>query len=167
MPSAWLSDWRADLQVALFVLGLTVALGGPAGLLWSAIAPHADVVIGEGRVLFADGVTEDFIAADAFFGGVCVALGIVIGALAWRFARAAGPFVVVALALGGVVAAFLAAEVGMLTGQQELQAAVDASRAGTYQANVALKADLALLLWPTAALATFLTLLMSRPDQRG
>ena len=163
-PMAWLSRWREDGIVSLFTLGLCVLLGAPAGLVWTALAPHAAVVINANGANFADGVTEDFIGADVWFAAVVVVFGIVTGVLAWWQARGAGPFVVLALAAGGLLAALVASHVGTLPGKAALQAAASAGRAGDYTANVALQARLLLLLWPTAALAAFLALVLSKPD---
>ncbi len=161
---AWLSRWREDGLVFLFTLGLCVLLSAPAGLLWSALAPHAAVVINANGANFADGVTEDFIGADVWFAGVAVGFGLLTGVLAWWLARGSGPFVVLALAVGGLLAALAAAAVGKQPGQAALQAAVSAGRAGDYVANVALQAKLVVLLWPTGALAAFLALVLSKPD---
>ncbi len=157
--------YREEGVTGLFTLAVCVLLGAPAGLLWSALAPHAKVVINANGANFADGITEDFIAADGWFAGVVFVVGLLTGVLAWWLARGSGPFVVVGLAVGGLIAAFVAAEVGMRPGQAALQAAAQAGRAGNYMANVALQADLAVVLWPVGALASFLTLVLSRPDQ--
>lgn len=160
-----LQTYREDAVTGLFTLAVVVLLGAPTGLLWSALAPHAKVVINANGANFANAITEDFIAADGWFAAMVLVVGVLTGALAWLCVRGAGPFVVVALAVGGLLAALVAAEVGMRPGQAALQAAAQAGRAGNYVANVALQSNLAVVLWPVGALASFLTLILSRPDQ--
>ena len=167
MPSLLvrLPPYRDDAVAVLFTLAVVVLLGAPTGLLWSALAPHAKVVIDANGANFADAITEDFIAADAVFAGLILVVGLFTGVLAWLLARGAGSFVGIGLAAGGLLAALVAAEVGMRPGQDALQAAAQAGRAGNYVANVALQSNLVVVLWPVGALASFLTLVLSRPDQ--
>ena len=155
----------ADLAAGYFTLAGSVLLGAPMGLLWSELAPHARVVISAGGATIADGATEVFVAADGWFLAVCVAIGVLTGFLAWLVARRSGPFVVVALAIGGLLGAWIASEVGMRPGQDELRAAAAAGIQGEYVANVALQATQVLLAWPVAALGTFLALVASRADE--
>jgi len=157
--------WRIDLVPAAFVAGMTVLLGAPAGVIWSALAPHARIAISASGATFADGATEVFVAGDGWFLGVCAAAGLLSGLLAWLGARRSGPYVVVALAVGGLLAAYVGAKVGRRIGQDELRAAAAAGRPGTYVANVALQAKQAVLVWPIAALATFVALVASRADE--
>ena len=159
------SRWRRDALTGFFVAAVSVLLGAPAGLLWSTLAPHARVDISREGASFADGVSEVFVAADGWFLGVAVVVGIASGVLAWLFARAAGPVTVVALAVGGLLAALVAAEVGQRLGQDVLLQAAAGGVSGRYVANVAVQAEQVLLGWPIAALATFLALVISRVDE--
>jgi hypothetical protein len=157
--------WRADLVPAAFVAACTVLLGAPAGLLWSALAPHAHIAISASGATFADGATEVFVAGDGWFLAVCAVAGLLSGFLAWLGARRSGPYAVVALAVGGLLAAYVGAKVGRRIGQDELRAAAAAGRPGTYVANVVLQAKQAVLAWPVAALATFVALVAGRRDE--
>jgi len=157
--------WRTDVVTAAFVAGVTVLLGAPVGLLWSALAPHARIAISASGATFADGATEVFVAGDGWFLGICAVAGLVTGFLAWLGGRRSGPYVVVALAVGGLLAAYVGAKVGRRIGQDELRAAAAAGRPGTYVANVALQAKQAVLVWPIAALAMFIALVASRADE--
>lgn len=163
---ARVSTWRHDALTGFFVAAVTVLLGAPAGLLWSALAPHAGVDISSAGATFSGGVTaETFVAADAWFLAVGVALGLVTGVLAWVFARGSGPVTVVALTVGGLLAALVASKVGMRIGQDALREAAAGGVSGRYVANVAVQAQTVLLGWPIAALAAFLTLVVSRADE--
>jgi hypothetical protein len=79
--------------------------------------------------------------------------------------RYAGPFVVVALAVGGLVAAYVASKVGVRIGQDALQSAVQSGRPGTYTSNIALQTKAALVGWPLGAVAAFAVLVGSRVDE--
>jgi len=162
-----LQSYREEVVTGAFTAAVCVLLGAPVGFLWSALAPHAKVVITSDSPIpnYAEGLTEDLIAADGWFAGVVLVAGLLTGVLAWWLARGSGPFVVVALAVGGLLAALAAAKVGMLPGQAALQAAADAGRPGNFVANVNLQTNLAIVLWPVGALASFLTLVLSRPDE--
>lgn len=154
-----------DLTSAFFVAAVSVLLGAPVGLLWSAVAPHARIDISAAGASFADGATEVFVAADGWFLGLTLLVGIVLGGLTWLLARGSGPYVVVALAVGGLVAAYVASKVGMRPHQDALRDAAAAGRQGRFVANVALQAWQVMVAWPVAALATFLTLVAARPDE--
>ena len=164
---AWVVARREDLLTALFTMAVCVLIGAPAGLIWSALAPHARVVIDADGARIANGVSEVFVAADGWFLGVALVAGLVTGFLTWLVARGSGPFVVAALAIGGSLGGLVAAEVGMRPGQDALQQVAQAGRAGEYLANVALQAQPAVLIWPVAAMAVFLTLVLSRVDEIG
>lgn len=152
----------ADAAAGVFTAAVSVLLGAPAGLLWSAFAPHARISITAEGATFADGASEVFVAADGWFLGIGLVIGVLSGFLGWLVARRSGPFVVVGLAVGGLLAALVAAKVGMRVGQDELRTAAASGAAGTYTANVAVQAMQVVLAWPIGALATFLALVASR-----
>ena len=156
---------RRDLVAGVFVAAVSVLLGAPAGLLWSALAPHAHIAISASGATFADGATEVFVAGDGWFSGVALVVGLLSGVVTWLVARRSGPYAVLGLAVGGALAAYVAAKVGRRIGQDELRAAAAAGVPGTYVANVALQATQVVLVWPIAALASFLALFVARPDE--
>jgi hypothetical protein len=159
--------WRDDLLAGSFTTAIVVLLGAPVGLLWSALAPHAHVSVNAAGATVVDGATEVFIAGDGWFIGITLLVGVVTGVLAWLLARGSAPFVVVGLAVGGLLAAYVASKVGIRLGQDSLQAAVHGGRSGTYVANVALQAHVAVFVWPIGALVAFATLVVSRADEIG
>lgn len=156
---------RADGLVGLLTAAVVVLLGAPAGVLWSALAPHATVVVRGDQAFIADAETEVFIAGDGWFVAITLLLGLTAGVLAWLVARRSGPAVVVGLAVGGAIAAYVAARVGTRIGQDELIALLRSRRPGTYVGNVALQAKTALAAWPLGAVAAFATLVASRADE--
>jgi hypothetical protein len=162
--------WREPLTpYALAGVGTAVALlllGAPVGLLWSAVSPHAGVVIrGKDDAGFTDPFGEDLIGSEVRFVAVGLVVGVLCGLLAWRFGRRWGPAVVVALALGGLGAAAVAAEVGQRPGRSDLRAALaEGTPAQALEANVRLRAKEALVAWPVGSLAGFLVPLLYRRD---
>lgn len=157
-----LGDAFAGLATAAF----TVLIGAPLGLLWSAVAPHSHALVEAGGAAFvADAETEVFIAADGWFLGLTLLVGVLTGVVAWLVARRSGPFVVVGLLVGGLLASYVASKVGVRIGQDALKAAIRSARPGTYTSNIALQTKIALVAWPLGALAAFGTLVASRVDE--
>lgn len=156
---------RSDLLTGLFAAAVVILLGAPVGLLWSAVAPHSHAVVEAGGAYLADAQTEVFIAGDGWFLGLTILVGVVCGVLAWLAGRTSGPVVVVALAVGGLAAAYVASRVGVRIGQDALRAAVRSGQPGTYTSNVALQTKAALVGWPLGAVAAFATLVASRVDE--
>ncbi|MCU1674532.1 MAG: hypothetical protein JWN77_2645 [Frankiales bacterium] len=154
-----------DLVSGFFVTAVSILLGAPVGLLWTALAPHARIDISAAGASFADGASEVFVAADGWFLGIALVAGIVLGLLTWLTARGSGPYAVLGLFLGGLVAAYVAAKVGMRPHQDALRDAAAAGQQGRFVANVALQAWQVVVAWPVAALGTFLTLVAARPDE--
>lgn len=157
--------WREDAVVGLFTVAACVLLGAPLGLAWAALAPHAHVVIDANGPNVVDGATEVFIAADGWFLGLTLLAGILTGVLGWLVARRSAPVVVVALTLGGVVAAYVVSLVGARIGREALLMDLRGGRYGTYLANVALQSKQAILAWPLGAVAAFATLVLSRVEE--
>lgn len=154
-----------DLLAGVATTALTVLLGAPLGLLWSAVAPHSHALVEAGGAYISDAETEVFIAGDGWFFGLTLLVGIATGVVAWFVARRSGPFVVVGLFVGGLLASYVASRVGLRVGQDALAAAVHSGRPGTYTSNIALQTKTALVAWPLGALAAFGTLVASRVDE--
>jgi hypothetical protein len=165
LPRSASSRRLEDALTGLFAAAVVVLLGAPLGLLWSTVAPHSHAVVEAGGAYISDATTEVFIAGDGWFLGLTILAGVVCGALAWLVARASGPFVVVGLAVGGLIAAYVASQVGVRIGQDALRAAVQSGRPGTYTSNIALQTKAALVGWPLGAMAAFTVLVGSRVDE--
>lgn len=145
-----------DAKVGLLTLVVTVLVGAPLGLLWAGLAPRVDVVVTGENVNLTEAYGDAFIAADGFFLGAVLLAGLVGGLLAWRFGAAHGPVTIVALTVGGLVAAYIARTVGEQVGLETLRDAVRAGGQGAFQLNLELKADSALLGWPVSSLVAYL-----------
>jgi hypothetical protein len=168
------SRWRDDLPAAAAVTVGSVLLGAPFGLLWSALAPRVRVGFSaEGPVAPDLESTKAFIGADGSYLLVMVAAGLVCGALAWWLARRSGPWTVAGLAVGGFLAALVAARVGVLPGAHDALVALRHGKAGHPSIDLYLgrlhgdqphlRATWAAVGWPVGALLAFLVGSLLRP----
>jgi hypothetical protein len=170
------SRWREDLMTAAGIVVASVLLGAPAGLLWSLVAPRLTVGVNDGGVSVSNlESTKAFVGADGSYLVVMLVLGLVCGTLAWRFARRSGPWTVLALTVGGVLAALIAASVGLRPGAHH---AIEALRQGSsFRGSVdlylgkrtgdslSLRAPWAAVAWPVGALGAFLVGGLRRPEE--
>jgi membrane associated rhomboid family serine protease len=154
----------------------SVLLGAPAGLIWAHVAPHLTAEVGDqGPFVPNLSSTKAFIGADGSYLVVMLIVGILCGALAWRFARRSGPWTVLALVVGGVVAALIAASVGLRPGAHQ---AIAALREGSpfrgkvtfflgrsTKDGLVLRAPWAAVAWPVGALVAFLVGALRRPEE--
>jgi hypothetical protein len=111
------AELRADRRSALTLTGLLLLAGLPAGLLWWALAPRAQFeVTVDGPVVLGRPSAELLAADDGVFTLVLAGLGLVAGGIGWALRRRRGVATVLALALGTLLAALLAWQVGELLG---------------------------------------------------
>jgi hypothetical protein len=118
--------WRDAVPAvvaALAVAAGTAALGVVAGLGWAAVAPRALLVMtAPGAAALVNTETTAFIAADAAFCLVCLAGGVISGALGYLFAvRKRGPLAMAGLLAGALAAAFVTRWVGEHSGLATFQ----------------------------------------------
>lgn len=169
--------WPADALQALGVVVGMVLLGAPIGLLWSAIAPRLQFEVSDrGVEVLGPETSESFIGADGTYVLVIFGAGLVCGFLAWWLARRSGPWAVLALAVGGVLAALVAARVGLLPGKEEALAALQpgTQERGTFELflgsraegtdDLHLRSAWAAVAWPVGALVAFLGCALAQAD---
>jgi hypothetical protein len=140
------------------IVGLAV-VGVPAGVVWNAVAPHAEGEIVEEGVDLVDPATKAFIGADAVFMIVMAVVGVMAGVVAWRLGRRYGPAVSIGLALGGLAASYVAWKVGWGLTHGAVLHWADTAPVGARRALfVDLGAKGALCAGPLAAVLTHLAL---------
>jgi hypothetical protein len=116
------AELRADLPGSLGVTGVLLLCGVPAGLLWWGLAPRARFqVTQDGPVVIGRPSAELLVADDGVFTLVLAGLGLLAGVVAWRLRRRRGVAVLLALALGTLLAAVLAWQLGELLGPPPTQ----------------------------------------------
>jgi hypothetical protein len=175
-PTPISSRHRTDLRAfGLIVVG-SVLLGAPAGLIWSHVAPRLTVTVTQDGVS-ADNLesTKAFIGADGSYLVVMLVMGLICGGLAWWLARRSGPYTVAALVVGGVLAALIAASVGVRPGQAQAIAALKdgTSFRGTTELflgirhgdGTQLRAPWAAVGWPIGAMLVFVVGGLWKPEE--
>jgi ABC-2 type transport system permease protein len=147
------------------VVTVAVALGGVLlGVLWWWLAPHVplvgDVVDKSWVVYLKDSEGEQAVGVDGTFTLLAVAFGVLSALVVFLLRRRGGVPLVAALALGGLLASFLAWRLGMWFGPTKdvLAHAKAVGKGVTFSAPLKLGAKGALLAWPVAALVVHLGL---------
>ena len=155
LPDNFRADARTGIAVAL---GL-VLLGAPTGLLWAALAPHAQVrIVSQDSVSYLDPEPRAFLGADLSFLLIGLMVGLLAGLLVWRLAGRRAPGAVVGLVLGGLLASWIAARTGARVGRPEFLAALQAGRPAIVGQSLSLLAKQCLVGLPLGALAGFMAL---------
>jgi hypothetical protein len=156
VPALAKPDVRTQAVLGLRVAAALVLGGGLIGLVWRFVAPVAQVRIESTGGYFVD--PEQYVAADAWFAGLCLVAGVVAGLVAWRLLRRVPLAAVLGLAGGGIVGAFIAREVGQLLGHVDGNAAVRLPVGTVTGVSLQLQASAALVVLPVAAVGTWLVL---------
>jgi hypothetical protein len=145
---AWL---RPAILVFLATVAASALLGLLAGLIWSAVAPRALLVVqGRGVAFVANPETTAFIVADAWFCLLTALGGLMCGAAGYLLAiRRHGAVALAGLLAGGVAASWLAMWVGQQQGLALFRSRLAASPAGTrLREPLMLGGHGALAFWP-------------------
>jgi hypothetical protein len=155
---------KTELREAAVITVLVAVTGVLLGLLWVWLAPRVplvgDVVDGSWVVYLKDTEGEQAVGVDGTFSLLAVACGALSAVAVFVWRRRGGVPLVVALALGGLLASLLAWRLGIWLGPSEdvLARAQDAGKGVTFSAPLKLGTKGALLAWPLAALLVHLGL---------
>lgn len=156
----------ADLVTATLVAVGCVLLAAPAGLVWSALSPRLTVRLGPDGPSPVGVEGKALVGADGSFLAVILVAGVLTGGLAWLLARRAGPWTVLGLLVGGLVAAKTAGLVGVMPGRAHVRALLhDPHASGVVELYLRLRAPWSVVGWPVAALVTFVTAALRRPEE--
>jgi hypothetical protein len=146
---------RSRLRRALLALIAAVAasalLGLLIGLIWSAVAPRAVLVVqGRGAAYVLNSETQAFIVADAWFCLLAAVAGLICGVAGYLVAvRRYGALALTGLLVGGVAGSWLAMWIGQQQGLAGFRAQLVTSPAGTrLHQPLALGGHGALAFWP-------------------
>ncbi|MBU7599585.1 hypothetical protein JGS22_018645 [Streptomyces sp. P38-E01] len=143
----------------LALVAVPVALCGVLlGLLWWWLAPNVPYLSDGKQAFLLNSEGEDSVSVDGVYVALAAGLGLLSGVLVFLLRRSGGIGVVVGLALGSALAAFLGRVVGSLLGPSGDLAAVAAEtgRGKSFDGPLELHATIALLVWPLAALLAHL-----------
>ncbi|MFC7216684.1 DUF2567 domain-containing protein [Streptomyces polyrhachis] len=151
---------RAEVVEAL-VLTVVIAVSGLLlGYLWELLAPRVPLIVRAGNVLLADSEAEHAVAIDGTFALLGLAFGALWAAGVFLWRRRGGVPYVLALAVGGLLGALLAWQVGVWLGPTEdvVAHARAVGEGKIFDAPLQLKAKTALLAWPLGAMLVQLLL---------
>lgn len=142
----------SDLRGAAVMAAILGALGGPVGLLWAWLAPHATAARSDGVAVYVGFNNEVFIASDATLGLMGVVIGVVAGVAGYLWRSKRGPWMAVGLAIGGAAGSLLAAFVGHQIGLSTFNRLINEAQAGVqFSVPVVVRAQGVLLLEPLVA----------------
>ncbi|WP_308313087.1 ABC transporter permease [Streptomyces sp. ISL-1] len=153
-------ELRTDLRDAAVVLVAVTILGVALGLLWLWLAPRVPLISNDRAVFLKDTEGEEAVAADGTFVLLALAFGAVSAAAVFWIRRRGGIALVVALALGGLLASLLAWGIGVWFGPTHdvVAHAREVGEGVTFDAYLELRAKGSVLAWPVAAMVVHLGL---------
>lgn len=149
-----------ELRGAAVIAVGSVVAGLLFGAMWVWLAPRVPLIAQDGAVLLRDSESEHTIAIDGTFTLIGLGFGAALAALAFLWRRRGGIALVLALAIGGLLASLLAWRFGIWLGpSQDVAARAKSFGEGKpFDAPLVLNAKGALLAWPVAAMITHLLL---------
>ena len=145
------SRLRWALLALIATAAASVLLGLLTGLIWSAVAPRALLVVqGRGVAYVLNSETNAFIVADAWFCLLTAVAGVICGLAGYLVAvHRYGALPLVGLLLGGVAGSWLAMWIGQQQGLARFRAQLVTSPAGTrLREPLMLGGHGALAFWP-------------------
>lgn len=132
-------------------MAASALLGLLAGLVWSAVAPRALLIVqSRGVAYVVNSETSAFIVADAWFCLLTAVAGLICGVVGYLVAvRRYGATAMAGLVIGGVAGSLLAMWVGQQQGLARFRALLAVSPAGTrLREPLTLGGHGALAFWP-------------------
>ncbi|SOD58627.1 hypothetical protein SAMN06297387_101243 [Streptomyces zhaozhouensis] len=113
-------DWAEEIrQLALVAVPVAVVTAVALGLLWAWRAPRVPLELRGDEVLLANSEGQQAIAADGAFLLLGLGVGAVAGLVTFLARRSGGVAVVIGLATGAVLGAWLAWQLGMMLGPSD------------------------------------------------
>jgi hypothetical protein len=157
-----------DLRDGVIVLVAVTVCGLALGALWLWLAPRVPLYSDGSSIYLKEPEAEQAIGADGWFTLLGLGMGLLTAAGVYRWRRTGGAPLVLGLAIGGVLASFVAWRMGVLLGPPH-NVVAHAKQAGVnkvFYAPLQLHAKGALLAWTAAAMAGYLSLLsLFTPDR--
>ncbi|QDQ97842.1 DUF2567 domain-containing protein [Tomitella fengzijianii] len=152
------------------LVGIGCALAGVlGGVVWGLLAPGRTQVVAHGGLLLSVDMSANHeFDALAIFVWISVVVGVVSGAAAWAWRSIRGPLTALAVIVGGVAGAWLAAGMGDLVAQSRFDWP-GASELDSMVGQVVVQAPsvelwIALVMQPLAAGLVYLVAVLLAPD---
>ncbi|MGW7468720.1 ABC transporter permease [Streptomyces xantholiticus] len=154
------AELRKDLRDSALVLVAVTLAGVALGLLWLWLAPRVPLISNREGVFLKDTEGEAAIGADGTFVLLAVGLGALSAVAVFLFRRRGGMALVLALAVGGLLASLLGWGIGVWFGppRDVVAHAREVGEGVTFDAYLELGAKGALLAWSVAAMVVHLGL---------
>lgn len=122
---------RARARAVVTMAVASVLAGALAGVVWGLIAPGQHLFVSDGQhVLSIDRDSNNVFVAIGLFVLITALAGVACGAIAWAWRSARGPEMALAVTVGGLAGAWLAAGIGGLVASARLGWAGDGAMAG-------------------------------------
>ncbi|MCX4968773.1 ABC transporter permease [Streptomyces sp. NBC_00654] len=154
------TDLATELRQAAVVMVLVALTGLGLGLLWLWLAPRVPLISDDTAVFLKDSEGEEAIGADGTFVLLALLFGAVTAGAVVLFRRRGGIWLVVGLALGGLLGSLLAWGIGVWLGPTSdvVAHAREVGKGVVFDAPLELHAVGAVLAWPIAAMIVHLGL---------
>jgi len=139
-------------SVVVYVAGL-LAIGLTAGLLWHLLASPPNYTIGDdkGAIITERGLTQ-IIAMDIWYVVIGIVFGLMLGGFSWGMLRRIGWPIVLIVAAGALLAAWLAWQFGHLLGPRDFATRVGQANPGDrVPMDLDLHSAALIFIWPLAA----------------
>jgi hypothetical protein len=168
--------WRvstAELRVAAVVVVALAIIGLLVGLVWGHVAPRALYTVVDVKQRLAqqnDVESEAQVGVDGWFALIGAGVGLVSGAVVWRWRPARGPFLMIVLAAASLLSAVIAWRFGLWVGrhptQSQLQPVFD-KVGNTFRPAIKMRAKASLFFQPVGAVIAALISVGFAHDEGG
>lgn len=158
-------SWRlsaAEVRAAVVLLVALALVGLVAGLIWAHVAPRALYTVVDVKQRLAqqnNPESEAQVGTDAWFALIGAGVGLITGAVAWRWRSARGPFLMFMLAAASLLGAVIAWRFGLWVGrhptQSQLQPIFDKVD-NTFRPAIKMRAKAVLFFQPVGAIVAAL-----------
>jgi hypothetical protein len=170
-------SWRvsaAELRAAAVVVVVLAIIGLLVGLVWGHVAPRALYTVVDVKQRLAqqnDVESEAQVGVDGWFALIGAGVGLVTGAVAWRWRSARGPFLMIVIAAASLLSAVIAWRFGLWVGrhptQSQLQPIFD-KVGNTFRPAIKMRAKASLFFQPVGAvIAALISVGFSHDDSRS
>jgi Protein of unknown function (DUF2567) len=118
----------AAVLVAVVIAGAGLFIGW----LWADLAPRVPVIKVDNGFIYAEAEPEQAVAADGWFALLGAGAGLIFAILVWQLRRFRGVAMVIGLAVGSLLGAYLAWWIGYRIGMSEFATAKAAAKVGDH-----------------------------------
>jgi hypothetical protein len=168
--------WRvsaAELRAAAVVVVVLAIIGLLVGLVWAHVAPRALYTVVDVKQRLAqqnDVESEAQVGVDGWFALIGAGVGLVTGAVVWRWRSARGPFLMFVIAAASLLSAVIAWRFGLWVGRHPTQSQllpIFDKVGNTFRPAIKMRAKASLFFQPVAAVLAALVSVGFSHDEGG